>query len=368
MSRLRRLDVRLFASYAVVALVAAAALGITFGLRATSSFDEHLKGVRESGEAESESHDAFVNALWGTLPLAIVVVGATAGVAAVLVARKILRPINEVRRATHGLAAGRYDTRVVAPTELELAALAADVNRLADALETTEHRRAQLISEVAHEMRTPLTTIRGYVEGVLDGVFAPDEELLTSVVEETSRLERLASDLATLSRAEERALDLHLTREDLGDLARAAATRLQPQFDDKGVTLVLEAVPSLPVDVDRDRMLGVITNLLGNALTYTPTEGRVVVTAARRGDAATIAIVDTGVGIAPEDLPLVFERFYRVPGLTRPSGGSGIGLTIARGIARAHDGDVDAASDGVGAGATLTLELPLGVAAPRARS
>jgi histidine kinase len=359
MSRFRRLDVRLFASYALVVAVVVVALGVTIGLRATSSFDERIRVAGEHGQTEAESHNAFVDALWATLPIALVVSAATAGFAAVIVARRILRPISEVRQTTRRLAAGHYDERVSPPAELELAALAADVNLLADALETTEHRRAQLISEVAHEMRTPLTTIRGYAEGVLDGVFAPDEELLTAVVEETSRLERLASDLATLSRAEEHALPLQITKEDLGELATFAATRLRPQFDDKGVTLAIDDTPPLPVNVDRDRILQVITNLLGNALVYTPPNGRVAVTPERRDVHAAVAVRDSGIGIASEDLGLIFERFYRVPGLTRPSGGSGIGLTIARGIAQAHRGDVKVASDGLGEGATFTLELPL---------
>ncbi len=207
-------------------------------------------------------------------------------------------------------------------------------------------------------MRTPLTTIRGYVEGVLDGVFAPDEEMLTAVVEETTRLERLASDLALLSRAEEHALPLQIKPEDLGELATVAAARLQPQFDDKGVTLAVGTAPPLPVAVDRDRILQVITNLLGNALVYTPPGGRVVVTPQRGAGDAVVAVTDTGIGIEPDDLALIFERFYRVAGLSRPAGGSGIGLTIARGIARAHGGDVTAGSEGLDRGASFTLELP----------
>ncbi len=359
MKRLRRLDVRLFASYALVVGVVVVAFGVTVGVRATSSFDENVRNAGERGQTEAESHNAFVDALWGSLPIALVVSAGTAGLAAVFVARKILRPISEVRAATRRLAAGHYDERVSPPSELELAALAGDVNLLAGELETTERRRAQLISEVAHEMRTPLTTIRGYAEGVLDGVFEPDEELLTAVVEETGRLERFATDLATLSRAEEHTLPLEITAEDLGELAASAATRLRPQFDDKGVTLDIGVAPPLPVAVDRGRILQVITNLLGNALVYTPAGGRVVVGTEHRELRAVLTVSDTGVGIAPQELELIFERFYRVPGPPRPSGGSGIGLTIARGIARAHDGDIEAASAGPGEGATLTLELPL---------
>ena len=252
------------------------------------------------------------------------------------------------------------DERVAEPTALELAALAADVNRLADALQHTEARRARLIGEVAHEMRTPLTAINGYVEGILDGVFEPSEEILTNVGEETARLQRLATDLATLSRAEEGALELRVAGADLQELAGVAATRLQPQYDDKGVTLELVDGPVLAVHVDRDRILQVLTNLLGNALTYTPTGGRVVVRAGEHGNVASITVSDDGVGIAAADLPLVFERFFRVPGLDRPSGGSDIGLTVAAGIARAHHGEIRASSSGLGEGATFTLELPSG--------
>ena len=264
-----------------------------------------------------------------------------------------------MRRATGRLAAGRYDERVAEPAALELAALAGDVNRLADALQHTEARRARLIGEVAHEMRTPLTAINGYVEGMLDGVFEPTEEILTNVGEETARLQRLATDLATLSRAEEGALELSVGDADLHELAGLAATRLRPQYDDKGVTLEVVDGPAVSVRVDRDRIIQVLTNLLGNALTYTPPAGRVVIRTEAHADTASATVSDTGVGIAAADLPLVFERFYRVPGLDRPPGGSGIGLTVAAGIAHAHHGDIRASSKGLGEGSTFILELPL---------
>ena len=358
MKRLRRLDVRLFGSYALVVIVVAAALVLTFALRAPTLFADRIRNAGESGTTETESHQAFAGALWSTLPIALVVSAAAAALVTAFVSRQILRPIAAVRRATGRLAAGRYDERVEEPAALELAALAGDVNRLADALQHTEARRARLIGEVAHEMRTPLTAINGYVEGILDGVFEPSEEILTSVGEETARLQRLATDLATLSRAEEGALDLRVDDADLQEVTEVAAARLQPQYDDKGVTLDLEAGPPVPVSIDRDRVLQVLTNLLGNALTYTPTGGRVAVRTSGRGNQALVTVSDNGVGIDAADLPLVFERFFRVPGLDRPSGGSGIGLTVAAGIARAHHGEIRAASGGLGAGSTFTLELP----------
>jgi histidine kinase len=321
-------------------------------------FADRIRNAGEAGRTETESHQAFAGALWSTLPIALLVSAAAAALVAAFVARQILRPISAVRKATGRLAAGRYDERVAEPAALELAALAGDVNRLADALQHTEARRARLIGEVAHEMRTPLTAINGYVEGMLDGVFEPSEEVLTSVGAEAARLQRLATDLATLSRAEEGALELRTEPADLAELVRAAATRLRPQFDEKGVALELETGPVVAVRADRDRIIQVLTNLLGNALTYTPSGGHVTVRIRALGKTAFAAVSDDGVGIAASDLPLVFERFFRVPGLDRPPGGSGIGLTVAAGIARAHHGDIRATSAGVGKGAEFTLELP----------
>ena len=358
MKRFRRLDIRLFGSYALVVIVVVAALVLTFAFRAPTLFADRIRNAGEVGSTETESHHAFATALWSTLPIALVVSAVAAALVTAFVARQILRPIAAVRRATGRLAAGRYDERVAEPTALELAALAGDVNRLADALQHTEARRARLIGEVAHEMRTPLTAINGYVEGILDGVFEPTEEILTNVSEETSRLQRLATDLATLSRSEEGALELHVGDADLQELARFAATRLQPQFDDKGVRLEIVEGQVVPVRVDRDRILQVMTNLLGNALTYTPPGGCVTVRTEEHRNRASAIISDNGVGIPAADIPLVFERFFRVSGLDRPSGGSGIGLTIAAGIAHAHGGEIRAASEGLGKGATFTLELP----------
>jgi histidine kinase len=359
----RRLDVRLFASYALVAIVVIAALAITVGLIAPSRFDDELRSVAGGEGNEGESHSVFLNALQSSLPIALAVSLAAAAVVSALVARKIVLPVRRVRDATRRLAAGHYDERVAEPGELELAELARDVNRLAIELETTERRRTRLISEVAHEMRTPLTTIEGYVEGILDGIFEPTEQVLVAVGEEASRLQRLASDLAELSRAEEGALALTLREVDLAELASACGDRLRPQFDDKGVALTVRAEAGEMVDVDPDRITQVLTNLLGNALTYTPAGGNVVVAASRRGDVAQVSVMDDGIGLEPEQLDSVFDRFFRVPGPTRPAGGSGIGLTIARGIAHAHHGEIVASSPGTGSGSTFTLTLPIAAGA-----
>ena len=175
-------------------------------------------------------HSAFLSALNTALMVGVLASLAAAGVVAAFVTGRLLRPLDAVRSATRSIAAGQYEGRIPVPAEPELAALAGDVNTLAAALAATETRRTQLLGEVAHEMRTPLTALDGYVEGLIDGVFSPNPDTLAALSEELRRLHRLADDLSSLSRAEEQRLQLHPVDADLADLARRAASRLSPQF------------------------------------------------------------------------------------------------------------------------------------------
>jgi signal transduction histidine kinase len=363
-----RLPGRLLLSYAVVIAVGAVAAYVTIRLLAPKFFGREAEAVvralltgnpRSRRAVRGTVREAFVSALTTALlfgTLASVGVGA---IAATLITRRLVRPLNEVRRATRLIAEGRYQASVPVPRVPELAGLASDVNTLAARLADTEERRSRLLGEVAHEMRTPLTALEGYLEGIIDGVFAPEPDVLDAVSDELRRLRRLADDLSALSRSEEQRLDLTLAATDLAALAGKAATRLAPQFTDAGVLLSIEAGVPLPVWADQDRITQVLTNVLGNALAATPPGGAVTVRAAAPPGLAQVAIADTGAGLAAADLERVFERFYRVPGQPRRAAGSGIGLTIARNIARAHGGDVTAASGGPGHGATFTLTLPL---------
>jgi signal transduction histidine kinase len=367
-----RLPMRLFMSYAAVAVVGAGVAYLTIRLLAPPLFDHQVDmmngaGMRMTTTTGSSVHAAFVSALNSALIIGVLASIAAAAIIAAFVTQRLLRPLNAVRDATRQIAAGNYHGTVPLPAEPELAALATDVNTLAHALADTESRRTRLLSEVAHEMRTPLTALDGYVEGLIDGVFPADPNTFASLSEELRRLHRLADDLSSLSRAEEQRLDLRPVDADLADLTRRAATRLAPQFDDAHVALIIKADQALPVHVDPDRIAQVLTNLLGNALLATPAGGSVTVTASRAGDRGEIIVTDTGVGLAPDDLERVFERFYRAPAQPRRSAGSGIGLTIARGLARSHRGDITASSPGRGEGATFTLALPLrSVARPHA--
>ncbi len=363
-----RLPLRLFLSYAVVVLIGAVVTYVTVRLLAPALFDHQVgmmngtvdrMGMGMGSATQAGVRDAFQSALDTALIIGVAASVVAAVVTAWFVTRRLLRPLDAVREAARQIAGGRYEVSVPLPSEPELAALAADVNTLASTLASTETRRTRLLGDVAHELRTPLTSLDGYVEGLIDGVFAPNPEVLVSLSEELRRLHRLADDLSSLSRTQEQGLGLHPVDADLADLARRAATRLGPQFKDAEVTLAVHADPVLPVHVDPDRIIQVLTNVLGNALLATPAGGTVTVTARAAARGAEVEVSDTGVGLSEPDLERVFERFYRAPGQPRRSAGSGIGLTIARGIAHGHGGDISAASAGPGRGTSFTVLLPL---------
>lgn len=236
--------------------------------------------------------------------------------------------------------------------------MAGDINTLVRTLSATESRRTRLIGEVTHELRSPITTIRALMEGVLDGVTEPTSELFVAVADEASRMQRLADDLALLSQVEEGSLSMFVEIADLRELGAIAAERLRLQFDHKQVGLEVEPGVALPTSVDPLRIGQVFANLLGNALIHTPAGGVVAVRSIRESEMAVVEVVDSGSGIQRDELDHIFERFYRLPDSARPAG-RGIGLTIARSIARAHGGDVTADSRGAGEGSTFRISIPL---------
>lgn len=352
---MRRLATRLLVSHAVVALVAAATTLLLSRLLAPGLYDRSM---------------AIMGSMMGRVPgdrerlLSVVADAATIGAAVGLAvavgvgawwARRLMGPLEAMSAGVHRLAAGRYDVPVEAPPETELAALAEDVNALAAELARTEQRRLELLGDVAHEMRTPLAVLDGYVEGLQDGVFRPGPDTYAELGAELARLRRLSDDLSALSRAQE-GVSVDLRDLDLGAVVGAAAERLRPQLQDAGLVLEVQVEPA-HVRGDAVRLGQVVTNLVGNALAATPRGGRVVVTTGVELDEAVVRVGDTGVGLSAPDLTRVFERFYRVPGSPR-SPGSGIGLTISAAIAAAHGGTLAAESHGPGLGATFTLRLP----------
>ncbi|MEO7752092.1 MAG: HAMP domain-containing sensor histidine kinase [Terracoccus sp.] len=370
---------RLVLSHLLVALVGASVTFLVVRQLAPAIFDESLRLGAQMGGRQGQMDPATTGDLRAQVGDAVnraLLVGALVGLVVatafgVIASRRLLRPIGAIRAAARRLATGRYDAVVPVPVERELAELAGDVNTLAGALATTETRRTRLMAEVAHEMRTPLTVVHANLEGMIDGVVPTSAEQLGSVEAEVSRLGRLVDDLSALSRVSEGAASLELQTVDLAVVLRSAASRLEPQADDAGLTLGVEPreeVAStddpLLVRADPDRLAQVVTNLVGNAIRATPEGGSVTVRLRREGLQAVAEVADTGVGIDEADLERVFERFVRlgdptsVPGAGRARG-SGIGLTIARALVEAQGGTLEATSAGSGRGATFTMRLPL---------
>lgn len=278
-----------------------------------------------------------------------------------VVSRRVVSPVRTLSEAAQAIARGGYDARVPAAGVDEVGVLANAFNEMAEALAHAEQRRRELLSDVAHELRTPLATIGAYADGLADGVVSPDADAWRALQAETKRLGRLVDDLQKVSRAEGRQLDLHVEPVPPNELIATAVQAATRAYEAKGVELATNVEGRLPpLIVDRDRLGEVLGNLLENALRHTAAAGRVVVSAARRGDQIELAVADTGDGIATEHLERVFERFYRIDNArSRATGGSGIGLAIARALVEAHGGHIHATSDGPGRGATFIVTLPM---------
>lgn len=283
-----------------------------------------------------------------------------------VMARRIVRPVRQIMEASRDIAQGNYGRAVPLPVRPladldEIGQLAHSFNQMAGQLAESDALRRQLIGDVSHELSTPLTVIRGSMEGLIDGVLPPDEVTFQQIQQEAARLQRLVADLQELSRVEAGAYDLQRQPLDMGALLQDVAQRLRRQFDDKGVNLRVQR-PSglLMIEADSDRIAQVFINLIGNALQYTPSGSEVVVTAVRQHNAVLITVSDTGEGIPAEHLPHLFTRFYRVDkSRARASGGSGIGLTIARHLVEAHGGRIWAESEGLGCGSQFSFVLPI---------
>jgi signal transduction histidine kinase len=365
------LRARLFLAHLIVIAAGAVTLFVVTLVTAPTLHDRLMAAVLGPGHTAAQSPDMAAmeratSAIFQTaIQQALLLSGGAAALVAVavslLISARIVTPVRQMLTASRRIAAGHYAERVPAHGADELAALAAQFNTMAGELEATERRRVALIGDVAHELRTPLATIEGYIEGVLDGVVMPSDETWALMQDEVGRLTRLVRDLQELSRAEAKQLALHLSRVACGTLIAQATARLAPQYAEKGVELAVAApAEPLTIQVDPDRMLQVLVNLLGNALRATPAGGRVAVTAQAADDAVTVTVSDTGIGIDAAHLPHLFERFYRVDSArSRGLGGHGIGLTISKSLVEAHGGQIWAASAGLGAGATVGFTLPV---------
>ena len=319
-----------------------------------------MMGNAGSNAVNSSIDQAFKSALSEAMLVAGLIGVIVAIVISFFVTHRIMVPVSRLVQASKRIASGHYAERVPQLSRDELGEMAGSFNEMAAALETTERRRLELIGDVAHELRTPVATLEGYMEGLMDGVVKPSEEIWISLHEEAGRLRRLIDDLQELSRAEARQIPLHLAVVNPLEIARAAVERLEHQFKEKGLEFRATLPPTLPaVQADHDRSIQVLTNLLTNALRYTPVPGNVSLELAAIEGAVQFKVTDTGMGISAEHLPHLFERFYRVDkSRSRMLGGSGVGLTIAKALVEAMGGQIEAASGGSGQGSTFTFTLP----------
>jgi two-component system OmpR family sensor kinase/two-component system sensor histidine kinase BaeS len=285
-----------------------------------------------------------------------------AGLAAGWVFRRYGTPLVDVMAAADAVADGDLSVRVSEQAPGEMGRLARSFNRMTAELERAEQQRRNLTADVAHELRTPLHIIQGNLEGVLDGVYQPTPEHVAATLEETRFLARLVDDLQTLSLAEAGHLPLHRLRLSAVDLLNDAATSFTGRAMEAGVALevVAGATPDeLQVEVDSDRIGQVLNNLVSNALRYTPSGGKIVLSAALAEGWVSIGVQDSGPGIPPEDLPFVFDRFWRGNRARERQAGasSGLGLAISRQLVQAHGGRVEVESQ-PGEGTRFTVELP----------
>ena len=360
----RGLGAKLFLSHFLVVLVAVLTLLMAVLIIAPIIFGRAFEPALLLGGTNDTPAEAFGQTLLYSLLAAGVVATVAAALASLLVSRRLVEPLRYVFTATSRIASGRYGERVpVRDAADELGELSQRFNAMARALEEAERRRMEVISDVSHELRTPLSTIRGYVEGLAEGVVEPSEETWTLLYAEFERLGRLVDDLRRLSRAEAGRLDLSMAPMSPAEAVRLAVGGMLPLFDEKGVELksaVSEDLPSVLADIDR--VVQVLSNLLSNALRHTPDGGRVVVEAEAGGDEVTFEVTDTGTGIAPEHLERVFERFYRVDksrSRGEARGGSGVGLAISRALVEAMGGRIRVESPGLGEGAIFAFTLPV---------
>ena len=348
----------------IVVLLMAALLTRSFIPPSVAASIQQLTEAQSPAEV-SRAEGALLNAFRSSIFTAVGVAAAgaivTGLVTGLLLAREILRPLDDLARSSQRIADGRYSERVRVPYSGELAMVATHFNQMAEALEQIEERRIRLIGNVAHELRTPLTALAGYLEGLMDGLFPSDPDTFDQMYREIRRLQRLIDDLQTLSRIEAGDIHLEIVSYPVHESVRRVMTQLHPQAQAKGLSVTTALPPESPVVcADPDRVVQILVNLVGNAIRYTPEGGSIELRVTPARHSVDLAVVDTGIGIPAEALPYLFERFYRVdPSRSRRSGGSGIGLTIARHLAWAMGGELTAASPGEDKGSTFTFTLPL---------
>ncbi|MFN2137558.1 MAG: sensor histidine kinase [Candidatus Promineifilaceae bacterium] len=308
-----------------------------------------------------DAQDVLDGVYRDSIPIALAFTVITTLSASLLLAQIIITPYAKWEQDSRRISRGLYRERLEINSHDELGEVAASFNMMAEALDSVQQNRVALIGYLSHELRTPLSGVSGYIEGIMDGLFPDTEATLALMYGEVRRMRRLVDDLQTLSRVQAGEISLRMGTFELPAFVKKATIKLQPQWLTSGINVeVIEPKRPLVVIADPDRVDQILLNLLANSLANTPEGGTVTVQISQDGSSARVDITDTGYGIPEDEIPFIFERYYRTSITTeRHVSGSGIGLSISRHLAWAMGGELVAVSDGPNMGSTFSFFLPL---------
>jgi len=358
------LTVRLMVAQIAVLLAGLAIVLLTAVLVGPPMFYRKLVEAGHASEATRLGLEHLEQAL-RPVSLTALLVGAIpavyiAGLLSFYLYRTIDRSLASFTAAARSVAAGHYDVRLPSSgLGPEFDSLAASFNDMAAKLQAVDTTRRQMLADLGHEMRTPLASLKGHLEGVEDGVVALDERTTVILQAQVARLERLARDIRALTRAEEGLLHLQPAGVDVARLAQQAVAAVEPLAAQQRIDVAATGAKAAPAVLDGERMGQVLGNLLENALHHTPSGGRITVHTDLDPRSVTVTVTDTGDGIAAEAVPHVFQRFYRAEaGREHDRGGSGLGLAISKALVEAQGGSLEATSPGRGQGASFRIRLP----------
>lgn len=279
-------------------------------------------------------------------------------VLAYFISRSLGQPLRSLAYAASEVAAGNYNHQVSERGPVEIHEVAVAFNRMSAEVRNTQEAQREFLANVSHDLKTPLTSIEGYSQAIMDGVARDPANAASIIHEEASRLTRMVTELTDLARLQAGRLSMKMTAIDIGEIVAAIGQRLSMVAAKKNIDLQVQAAPMPHVAGDGDRLVQVLTNLISNAIKYTPNGGKVRVKTQVREGGVEVVVADNGIGIPAEDLPHVFDRFFQVDKARGPKRGTGLGLAITREIVLAHGGTIDVRSPGKNKGTTVTVWLP----------